>query len=413
MNKDNPLNLSGLHNIRKTTWSRLRPGMIILHGFNLNGSVLPELVGYPVLTVNLVEKLYNRYRLLHNREVIVADALPGFRSFDISGEIMEKQQRMAVLNDLRRNFSTEKETILRELGLPPDLEVPLFDTEYAEKDYLIKDSYNSFSYLYGINNDNTPIPSLFDHLDLALSFGDLLTNGLTNKFRIPEDQEVMLHLVVDYSRSMESAGKLDLVLSALELFQDSINQVLKKTKIQLYIFSDTCLPVDHRLTGNEMKGGETNYGSFMKKVLHHRDRDIHNKVILFTDGRPSDRTEALKIAALFRKNKLDYTQLIFDIREEQREEIEIIGQYDESLTVDNIIRDEDMTSHMSRKILDNEALDNKINRIFGEFTEIAEAAGGNQVIVKINSLIKLVSVECYDRYMGLLTLNDRNSPRNP
>ena len=45
--------------------------------------------------------------------------------------------------------------------------------------------------------------------------------------------------------------------------------------------------------------------------------------------------------------------------------------------------------------------------IYRDFTEIAETCGGNQIILKVNELMKIVSVECYDRYLGLLTLATR------
>lgn len=185
------------------------------------------------------------------------------------------------------------------LKLPPILDIPLLGTDYVEQDVLIKDTYNSFSYLYGLGNDETTVPTLFDHLDLILSIGDLLTNRLTGKFSIPDDREVMLHLVVDY------------------------------------------------------------------------------------------------------------TQLIFDIREEQRQEIIIEGDFDHSLAVDSVIREEEMSGNMTRKTLTDNELDRKMTGLFKDFTDIAEAAGGNQIIVKINSLVKMVSVECYDRYMGLLSLAEK------
>ncbi len=397
------LNLEGINNIRKTTWRNLRPGMIVLQGFTINDKALPELYDYPILTIGLVQQLFTRYKLLHNRELIVADIQPGFPPDEISDQIIDNKRKLISLNSLRRDLSKEKRKILEELNLPPDLEIPLLGTDYVEKDFLIKDTYSSFSSLYGLGSHRTAIPSFFENLDLVLSLGDILANKLTNKFNLPEDNEVMLHLVVDYSRSMESAGKLSIVLSAINFFHTLITGSLEKTKIQLYTFSDICRPAVYPLTGGEMKGGETNYSSFMKKVLHLRDRDIYNKVILFTDGKPSDRTETLKIAALFKKNKVDYTQLIFAIKEEQREEILINGEFDHSLAVDSIINNKDMKDNMSSKLLNNEELELKLNRIFDEFTEIAEAAGGNQVIVKINSLMKMISIECYDRYMGLLT----------
>ncbi len=64
---------------------------------------------------------------------------------------------------------------------------------------------------------------------------------------------------------------------------------------------------------------------------------------------------------------------------------------------------------MTERILDDRQLDIKMSEHFKHYTDIAETAGGNQIIVRINELIKIISVECYDRYMGLLTLNDFQS----
>nr|WP_319777186.1 hypothetical protein [uncultured Sphaerochaeta sp.] len=76
------------------------------------------------------------------------------------------------------------------------------------------------------------------------------------------------------------------------------------------------------------------------------------------------------------KNKVDYTQLIYDIREELRNEILIEGEYDKSAIVDSIIKEEDITGNMIARSLDDHQLDVKM-------------------------------VECYDRYMGLLTRFER------
>ena len=57
--------------------------------------------------------------------------------------------------------------------------------------------------------------------------------------------------------------------------------------------------------------------------------------------------------------------------------------------------------------LTDEALDEKMKGIYKNFTEIAETCGGNQIILRVNELMRIVSVECYDRYLGLLTLATR------
>ena len=56
----------------------------------------------------------------------------------------------------------------------------------------------------------------------------------------------------------------------------------------------------------------------MKKVLHHRNPDTLNKVILFTDGEPSDMSDTILTANKMKKLKIDYTQIIFDTSEDRR-----------------------------------------------------------------------------------------------
>jgi hypothetical protein len=243
------------------------------------------------------------------------------------------------------------------------------------------------------------IPSFFNRAELNLTMGDLLTNRIKHKFHIPEDREVILHLVVDYSYSMDTYGKLDIVVSALNYFYSYISEFMLQTKIKLYVFSDECRPVDYPLKGREIARKATYYASFMKKVLHFKDMSMHNKVILFTDGQPSNYTEALRLAVIMKKNRLDYTQIIFKIEDDLRY---VVEDADNALkAVDGYVDESDETK--VRKLTDEE-FNKKKKDINERFTKIAEACGGNQVIIKINELVKIVSVECYDRYLGMLTL---------
>jgi hypothetical protein len=265
-------------------------------------------------------------------------------------------------------------------------------TPFELLDIILMDIGDSF-------NNAMEMPSFFNRTELRLTLGDLLTNRLKPKFNIPEDKDVLLHLVVDYSYSMNTYGKFDIVVSALNYFYSYIVEFLLNTKIKLYIFSDICKPVDYPLESREIERKETNYAAFMKKVLHFKDKSVHNKVILFTDGQPSDFSEAMRLANLFKKNKLDYTQLIFKLEDDLRNEVEDPGG---SLkVVDGYVDESDDTKIYT---LTDEELEQKKNGICNKFTDIARACGGNQIIIKINELVKLVSVECYDKYLGALTL---------
>jgi hypothetical protein len=395
-------NLDGLSNTRKIKWKYLKAGSIVLVGVKINDLIIPELTNFPVLTDNLLNELFVKYKFLADREVVIADALYNYSPYEVSERLKKSEETRNRINLFRKEYMNQKKMILFDLGVDINLDIPIIETGNIEKEYLIKDNFNSFSYMYGLNQDLDVIPSLFHRIDLAMSINDLLTNRLNSKFNLPEDKEVLFHLVVDLSKSMDSAGKLDLVIYALNSFYNYITGVLLNTKIKLYVFSDTCIPASYPLHGSEINRGDTNYSSFMKKVLHFKDKEVRNKIILFTDGQPMDRLEALKMAELIKKNKIDYTQLIFNIKDEQRHEIVFPDGRADGAVIDNVVSE--IKESMVQVESTDRALDRKMKGIYKDFTEIAETCGGNQIILKINELIRIVSVEGYDRYLGLLTL---------
>ncbi len=396
--------LDGLGNIRKVRWTGLRPGVVILSGVSINDHPIPELTGFPVLTESLISDLSSRYQFLAGREVVVAEAVYNYSPFEFADQLRHSEKQRNSFNRLRRDFEETKKMVLLNMGLDLQTDVPVIGSDHVDREYMVKDTYNSFSYLYGLGEDLDAIPSFFHRMDLSLSLADLVTNRLQEKFNVPDDSEVVLHLVVDFSRSMDSMGKLDLVVQTVNAFYSFYSELLANTTIKLYTFSDECRPARYPLQEAGVRRGNTAYGSFMKKVLHLKEKEKRNKIILFTDGVPTDRSEALKMAELIKKNCLDYTQIIFDIKEERRTEV----VYADGMVVDavdNMV--EELSAGMSERVLSDEDLDAKMKGIFDDFTEVAESCGGNQIILKINELLNLVTVECYDRYLGLLSLATR------
>ncbi len=396
--------LDGLGNIRKVRWTSLRPGVVILSGGTINDYPIPELTGFPVLTDSLISELSSRYQFLAGREVVVAEAVYNYSPFEFAAELRQSEQKRNSFNRLRQDFEATKKMVLLNMGLDLKTDVPIIGSDHVDREYMVKDTWNSFSYLYGLGDDLEPIPSFFHRMDLSLSLADLVTNRLQEKFNVPDDSQVVLHLVVDFSRSMDSLGKLDLVVQTVNAFYSFYTELLSNTTIKLYTFSDECRPALYPLQAAGVRRGNTAYASFLKKVLHHKEKEKRNKIILFTDGVPTDRSEALKIAELVKKNRIDYTQIIFDIKEEKRTEV-VYADGAVVDAVDNVV--DELSADMLERVLSDEDLDAKMKRIFNEFTEVAETCGGNQIILKINELLNLVTVECYDRYLGLPSLATR------
>jgi len=404
------LEIPELGGLRSLPWTALRPGQVYIDGVRINDTVPPELRGFPVVTWGLLSVLRERYRFLPGRTVVVAEGRSGCDPGALSGSIRRAAEGLDRLNRLREEHFRARRRVLESLGLDPSLEIPLIRTDGVEQDQLVLDACNSFIAPIPVvavvgpgppaaAGDGLEIPSLFHRAGLKMTLTDLLTGRLSGTFRLPSDGPVVLHLVVDYSMSMDSGGKIDLVASALNGFYSYLAEVLLNTRIRLYVFSDTCRLVDYPLSGRELGRGETSYASFMKKVLHHRDPDVHNKVILFTDGMPSDCREALRLAELLRRNRVDYTQIVFRLGDELRYEVR--GKMGPEEAVDGYT---ELREGLESVALSDEELEAKLRSIRGGFTEVARRCGGNQVILRINEILNLVAVECYDRYLGLLSL---------
>jgi len=105
-----------------------------------------------------------------------------------------------------------------------------------------------------------------------------------------------------------------------------------------------------------------------------------------------------------KKLKIDYTQIIFDINEDRR--VEYKGLSGSEKIMDGFLVNPPPGITPIR--LNDTDWKNRKAEIYEIFTEVAHACGGNQIIINVNELMSLISVEVYDRYMGSLTLS-----RNP
>ncbi len=391
------LEIPGFKSLRKVLWKDLDSGMIVVGGVKVNNGLPLELATFPALTISLIHELTNKYHFLPNREIIVAEANRGESPSRMSMGFRTIEKRLKQFNDFREVIQKERDLLVEKKGIILPADAPIISTPYVNTEQLIKDSYNSFE----LKIPRTNLPSMFSHLAEKITLADILSGKLKDKFRLPEDAEIMLHLVVDYSYSMNTMDKLDMVIAAVNLFYTHISECMLNVKLQLYVFSENCIQAKFPLGGKEIERKGTHYGSFMKKVLHHRNPDIINKVILFTDGEPSDKTDAIMTGNKMKKLKVDYTQIIFDINEDRR--VEYRGLTGSEKSIDVFLPNSPPGVTPIR--LSDVDWNNRKAEIYEIFTEVAHACGGNQVIINIYELMSLISVEVYDHYMGSLTLS--------
>ena len=129
---------------------------------------------------------------------------------------------------------------------------------------------------------------------------------------------------------------------------------------------------------------------------------MHNKVILFTDGEPNDPNRAYEYGQRLRKSNIDFTQIIFYMNDDLRYEFidgnPSLNFFAGALSIEELLEGKKI------KVLTDEELKVKKKKYFEIFTKFANSCGGNQIILNVFDFLKIITVETYDRYMGLLTL---------
>ena len=391
-------NLQGIENIRSIRWTQLRPGMLVIGGIEINDIVPYEFRGYPVLTPSLLNELDEKFKFLAGRSILVADTQSG-KAIELSKKLQIFDQQARTLEDFRQDHFKECKNFADTLGINSG--IGILNTKIIDASYLVKNRLNSFSVPYGQGIDELELPSFFREAELKIKVGDLLTGRLSGALALPADGPVTLHLVVDFSFSMKQHLKLEIAASAANYLTDKLPKMLSNIKVILYAFSDTCRRTDPPFTGREVSKKDTHYASFMRQVLKHRESGRHNKVILMTDGMPSDYPEAMRMGCLMKEAEIDYTQILFSMSERFEE---IIGQTPGIIVKDSIVDPDTISGNANIRQYSDSEVKEAHERIGQTFTSIADACNGNQVIMRFDTALRVVVVESFDRYMGLLSL---------
>ena len=406
---------------RRVPWEELQPGMIVLGGVSINGALPFELIRHPVLTHSLIAELHHKYRFLQGKAVLVtSDSGPQGTMSDF---IAEEQRRFGAFQYIRSEYYQEKTALMRNLlensmedsSLLNDriLEAlaakSLVETPVVAADTLILDSFSSFQVPFDSLPEDYLLPSLFGRPDLQLTIEELLNGRLFESLKLPADEKITLHLMVDYSFSMERNGKLKVAMDTANYLYKKLPQILPGTEVRLYAFSSATTRVTFPLTGREIDREDTYFARFMKAVLRESDRgpfdhaDRH-AVMVFTDGEPTDVTEALRAAERLKTRGIDYTHIVFDFND-QISEI-ALERKDGVRVTDGYVDASDLPDSQAVRELTPAELEERRRSMYEVFTALATAAGGNQIVLKVYEFLKLLSVEVYDRYLGMLTVSE-------
>ena len=364
--------------------------MVFVSGVTINGSIPYELRGFPVLTAGLRDTLQQRYQFLHDRSVLVyAPDVGSLSSADISDTMRRCADEVDSVNGFRSRFLSLRSDLLG----ADAAERPALEAEVVRGDSLILDHWAS-----GIRVFDAPgrRPSLLGNLRAAVTLSDVLTGKVAEKFRFPKDGAFQLHLAVDASYSMKASGRDDIVRDALLLFDQGIRGLFPRARLFWHAFSESCAPMDPPFRHFPVTRGETHYASFVRKVLHSRIPELPATVLLFTDGVPSDHAESLEHLKRFERLGIDYTQIVFRIAEEgygvTPEATQVLDGFrlDESASMDPLAPEEQAQEVEKTRL---------------RFSELAIAAGGNQIILTLDRALGVIAVEAFDRWLGAFSSN--------
>lgn len=384
----------GIGGVRRVSWGALPLGAVILDGPLVAGALPPELRDFPVVDRPLREELYRRYHFRADHLVTIASAIDRLAAQRFARDVEALDRRIRAAQPLSREVIEQYSLFgidhAKGVGDDPRL---------TETDRLVKDHYNSFAVPTGREG---PIPTLIRG-DLAtdISTARIITGLLTGEALLPRDESITLHLALDVSFSMKRRGRLPHGLAAINQLARRIPAVMPGTRFRGYHFSDrvreVSLPADRAAVPAE----GTRQAELFRTVLRRTEGGRRNMLVLVTDGEPSDLADTSRAAQKMRAAALDYMQILLHTDEDLRHEVQ--SRPGEYLIKDNMIADEEVDEDRI-VTLSEEVLGTRRESRFDQFTRVAEIAGGNQVVLTEFAALGLVTVEIYDRYVGLLSL---------
>ncbi len=398
--------LPRLRRVRRVNWRSIPEHAIVLSGAEVNGAPAPELIGFPPMNRVLKERLLDRYRFLPRHNVIIAEPVAPVVAANLSDDIRTLHAQVTALTEIRGSFAAERERLTARLGtvgVERISEAP----EATRVERLVKDRYNSFTVSL---RPDAEVPSfLYGPVSGANSVADLILAEATRQTAaMPLDLPVTLHLALDCSYSMSARGKLEEGVRTMNRLGAVLPRIAGETRLKTYLFSDTVregadLPLER--PGIEMAG--TKFAALFRRVAARAVAGTRNKLIVITDGEAEDMSPARRAAASLRESWFDVTQILLHNDDDLRSVV--TDEYADLAGADGILRDE-RTAELDRlgavysRTRSEEELTRAIEERFAAFTAVTEEAGGNQVVVTLFSALSLVSLEVYDRYLGLLTL---------
>ncbi len=380
--------------VRRISWGGLPLDVVILDGPIVSGALPEELRGFPIIGSQLRSDLFRKYHFRNDHPVTVADVYDRSIAENFANDVRLLDRRLRAAAPISRDLLDA----YSRYNVSPDNGGIWQSPRLTVSDRLVKDVYNSFA----ISNRRDRLPTILrsNHVH-DITVANIVSELISGRDLLPKDQPVTVHLALDVSYSMKRRGRIPHGLAALNRLARSIPAVMPATRFVAYTFSESARRVALPVERVVMPAENTCQRELFRTVLRSRESSRHNVLVLISDGEPSDLSDSIQLAGRLKQAEFDYVQILLHTDEDLRHEVNTEGgRY---AIRDNMIAEESVDESVIVTVDEKTVIQRRESRFDG-FTRIAEAAGGNQVVLTEFSALGLLTVELYDRYVGLLSL---------
>jgi len=353
------LELPGFKGLKKILWKNISPGMIIISGAKVNNTTPPELFNYPIVSAGLIFEITKKYHFRDGKELVIAEVDKGNSPEKLARSLRTIEKRLNIFNDFRSKILIRKTEILKSLDYIPKNDIKIFNSDLVIINENILNNFNSFE----LKLKGFKTPSIFNNISEKITLADIFSKNITKKYNLPDDKNLQLHVVIDYSKEMFESKYLKQTLQSIDFLRLFIMECNINMNLSVYGFSDECNPLKFPLSERDIERKGRNYSNFQKKILHHKKSDIINKVLLISCGVPDDFVDSIETGAKLKRGGMDYSQILI------------------------------------QKIPLKSAIE--------KWRAICMTCNGNQVILKEISIIEILLIEVIDSYLGNLSLSSK------
>ncbi len=293
------LSIPGFVGLKKIFWKDIEPGMIILGGIKINGTTPFELVNYPALTIGQIYEMTQKYHFKKDKEIIVAVCKKGESPQKMSLGFNSIEKRIKSFNEWRKKIFDKKEEIIKTLKL--NTKSFLSEEKIIQLESKQIQKFNSITIKHKLIKKK---PSCFHNPSLTLSLNQVLSGEIKKTFFLPEDFPLLVHLGLGYSKNFKELF-LPAYQSSLEFFTEMFSKLLEKAKFEVYAVGENLISCQFPLSGREVLSQEIHACSFLKRVMHKKNKEITNLTIFILPQKPKDWNEFLTLGEKFVKASID------------------------------------------------------------------------------------------------------------